>query len=354
MINIAAMRGAAAALLFTAGLAACQSAGTLTSARSAPAQSAAISAAEEAARYEADRQAILAMAGNYDVDFDFKETVSFVEGYALKERYVSGGHEVVLVVEDRPGFISLQHILVVGGKDKMPVKHWRQDWVYEPEDVLTFIGGNAWEMKPVSAAERKGKWAQMVYQVDDSPRYGAVAAWSHANGVSEWVPPAAMRPLPRRDMTTRDDYHGVLAVNRHAITPEGWVHEQDNSKVVLGETPYVLVREVGVNTYRRFDDFEIDVATTYWSKTADFWAKVRQSWETLEDSTQRFALTLKGEPEDLYNSLLGLSSVVEAGEMSAQDAAVEAQDVIAQYTTDSLPPIAQRLRTPQAANDAAR
>lgn len=353
MINTTVMRGAAA-LAFTACFAACQTAGTMTAASPNQTQSAAISTADDAARYEADRQAILAMAGNYDVDFDFKETVSFVEGYELKERYVSGGHEVVLVVEDRPGFISLQHILVVGGKDKMPVKHWRQDWVYEPEDVLTFIGGNAWEMKPVSAADRKGKWAQMVYQVDDSPRYGAVAAWSHANGVSEWVPPAALRPLPRRDMTKRDDYHGVLAVNRHAITPEGWVHEQDNSKVVLGDEPYVLVREVGVNTYRRFDDFEVDVATSYWNKTAEYWAKVRDSWAELEDRSQRFALTLKGEPEDLYNSLLGLSSVVEAGDMSAAEAAMEAKDVIAEYTTDSLPPIAQRLRTAPKAGDAAR
>lgn len=343
MLKTALVRGGAA-LLFSAALAACQSAGTTASMSQQPA-ALQLEAKEVQAHYEADRKAILAMAGTYDVKFDFQETVSFVEGYAVKERYLSGGHEVVLVVEDRPGFISLQHILVVGGLQKMPVKHWRQDWIYEPTEVLTFIGGNAWEMKPVPAAQREGKWAQVVYQVDDSPRYGAVAAWSHANGVSEWVPPAAMRPLPRRDMTTRDDYHGVLAVNRHAITPTGWVHEQDNSKVVLGDEPYVLVREIGVNTYNRFDDFEVTVAQNYWSKTANYWALVRRAWADLEQRTKRFALTLKGEPEDLYISLLSLSASVEEGEITAAAAALQAQGVIETYTTDSLPPIAQRLRT---------
>ena len=40
----------------------------------------------------------------------------------------------------------------LGGKP-IVTKHWRQDWQYQPASVLTFIGGNAWEMRPVSAAE---------------------------------------------------------------------------------------------------------------------------------------------------------------------------------------------------------
>ncbi|MEM9233149.1 MAG: DUF6607 family protein, partial [Pseudomonadota bacterium] len=173
-----------------------------------------------------DREAILAMAGNYKVKFDFIETVSYFDGYDLKDRKLSGADEMVRVVEDRGDFISLQHILVVGGEQKFVVKHWRQDWTYQPKEVLTFIGGNAWEMRPVPEAERAGTWSQAVYQVDDSPRYGAVASWRHENGVSQWEPPREWRPLPRRDMTTRDDYHAVNAINRHALTPKGWVHEQ--------------------------------------------------------------------------------------------------------------------------------
>jgi len=345
-------RMAAAFVLF--GLAGCQSTGGLSSA--APTRPASQAVAQQPQNKLAeDRAAILAMAGNYKVRFDFLETVSFVDGYEPKERKVSGAHEVVRVVADEPGFISLQHILVVGGDgETVPVKHWRQDWIYEPSEVLTFIGGNAWEMRPVSEEERRGKWAQVVYQVDDSPRYGAVAAWSHANGVSQWSPAPQMRPLPRRDMTTRDDYHAVLAVNRHAITPDGWVHEQDNSKLVLGANPHVLVREIGLNTYTRSDDFEFSVADTYWMETAAYWAKVRGSWSQLERQNDQFALTLKGEPEDLYVPLLELSSDVQEGKTSPDDAALQAAKVIAQFTTADLPPLAQRLRDTDKAPNAAR
>lgn len=160
--------------------------GCQTAAPYSDAPDAAVVSQTDQAQFQADRDAILAMAGNYKVTFDFLETVPFVEGYEPNERYISGGHEVVRVIEDTGHFISLQHILVVGGPDqKFPVKHWRQDWSYEPAKVLTFIGGNAWALREVPASERAGTWSQTVYQVDDSPRYGAVAAWSHENGISE-------------------------------------------------------------------------------------------------------------------------------------------------------------------------
>ena len=67
--------------------------------------------------FEQDRQAILAMAGDYQVHFDFTETVPLHEGYKLKDKKLSGGYEVVRVIEDTGDFISLQHILVVGPQD---------------------------------------------------------------------------------------------------------------------------------------------------------------------------------------------------------------------------------------------
>lgn len=322
-------------------LGACQTA--TPSLQTAPLSS---SATLNQAEFQADRQAILAMAGNYDVSFDFIETVSFLAGYDLKDRKVSAAHEVVRVIEDTGEFISLQHILVVGGEDQaMPIKHWRQDWRYEPAKVLSFIGGNAWEMREVPLSERRGKWSQSVYQVDDSPRYGAVAAWSHEDGVSQWVPTAQWRPLPRRDMTTRDDYHAVLAVNRHAITPEGWVHEQDNSKLILsGQKPQTLVREIGINTYKRDDTFAFQVADDYWAATADYWAEVRADWAGLEKTGAAFALTLKGEPQDLYTELMDAAKAYMSGEISLAEASAVADMTIAQYTTDEPGTLIARLR----------
>ena len=295
---------------------------------------------------EQDRQSILAMAGNYKVKFDFTETVVLKEGYELKEKKISGGNEVVLVLEDRPGFISLQHILVVGGPDqKFPVKHWRQDWIYEPAYIYDFAGFNSWRKRALSAEERKGKWAQIVYQVDDSPRYAAVAEWTYDNGIPSWSSPFNMRPLPRRDMTTRDDYHGIWAVNRHAITPGGWVHEQDNTKVILtGPAPEALVRETGINTYDKFDDFPVDVATSYWEATRDYWAGVRAIWTSLEETSDEIGLTLQGEPIDLYTPLLEYAEDVEEGTLSVAEAIEEAEETIASFTvTDIEPSIAQAI-----------
>ena len=294
-------------------------------------------------KFEQDRAAILAMAGDYRVTFDFTETVSFVDGYELKDRYVTGGYESVRVIEDAGDFISLQHILVVGGEGGMPIKHWRQDWRYEPDTVLTFIGGNAWRKEAVTAGERAGKWSQTVYQVDDAPRYGAVAAWSHANGVSEWEPPSAWRPLPRRDATKRDDYHTIDAVNRHAITPDGWVHEQDNSKLILTGDQHLLVREVGVNTYAKSDEYNAAIADDYWAKTSAYWAGVRDMWTVMEASNDAFGLTIQGDPQELYMKLLTLADNVANGEQTTRDALPEARVIIGEYTTTEIGTLAERL-----------
>jgi hypothetical protein len=297
----------------------------------------------EKAKFEQDRQAILAMAGNYQVTFDFREITPIAAGYQLKKPKATGGDEIIRLVEDRGTFISLQHLLVVGeGDDKAVVKHWRQDWTYEPASVLVFIGGNAWERRAVSAKDRAGKWSQVVYQVEDSPRYGAVGAWSHANGVSQWTPPAEMKPLPRRDMTTRDDYDAILAVNRHVITPFGWVQEEDNSKLSLTGKPQVLVREIGVNTYRRSDKFDVKFGDDYWNATKDFWALVRADWSELEKKDPKFGLTMQGEPAALYNPMLELADDVQAGKKTAAAAAAEAKQVVAKFTTADVGTLADR------------
>lgn len=296
-------------------------------------------------RFEDDRASILAMTGDYKVTFDFTETVSFVDGYELKDPKLSGGHESVRIVEDRGDFISLQHLLVVGPEDSpFVVKHWRQDWQYEPARVLIFVGGNAWEWREVSAAERAGAWSQTVYQVDDAPRYGALAKWTYEDGIAEWTPPHEWRPLPRRDMTTRSDYHAVDAVNRHVITPWGWVHEQDNSKLMLEAEPQVLVREVGLNTYRAFDDYPVEAAEDYWAGTEEFWAGVRAEWTRIAEANERFAITIKGETGALYMPLLDLATAVNDGEKEVEPALTEAYAVIDQFVTPEIGALTDRLR----------
>jgi len=281
------------------------------------------------------------------VTFDFRETVALAPGYELKKPKVTGANEIVRVVEDRGDFISLQQILVMKmGEEMYVTKHWRQDWQYEPASVLVFIGGNAWETRKVPASERAGKWAQTVYQVEDSPRYGAVGAWTHDNGVSQWTPPAEMRPLPRRDMTTRSDYDAVLAVNRHTITPFGWVQEEDNAKLALRGEQHAVAREIGVNTYKRTAAGLPKDGDAYWNATKDFWAQVRGEWSRLETSAPRFGLTIQGEPEPLYIPILQLSDDIQAGKTTTAAALVEARKMIAQFTTTDIGALQDRLPKP--------
>ena len=122
-----------------------------------------------ASQFERDRQSILAQAGQMRVRFDMRETVSFREGYEPLEEKLSAGDEIVRVVYDDGTRISLQHILVMGDDagNHFIIKHWRQDWVYEPETVLTYAGPNQWTLTPVPAEQRRGAWSQTVW--DQAP-----------------------------------------------------------------------------------------------------------------------------------------------------------------------------------------
>ncbi len=275
------------------------------------------------------------MAGNYHVTFSFRETVSFLDGYELKEPYTSQGHETVRVIRDDGDFISLQHILVVDGiwEDHMPIKHWRQDWVYEPKQIFEYVGRHVWRTRPVDAVEGRGKWAQLVYQVDDSPRYAAVAEWTHQYGASVWNSSPTWRPLPRRERSKRDDYDVLVTLNRHALTPEGWVHEQDSSKIILRKEAQILAREIGVNTYTASDAFKIQVAEDYWNNTKEFWAEVRAEWRKLHDEFGTFGVKPSDQSGKLYNQILLLAKNVREEKLDLETAVVRAREIIRASTT---------------------
>jgi hypothetical protein len=292
-------------------------------------------AVSEQAHFEQDRKAILAMAGAYDVSFDFKETVAIAPGYKLAPEKKTGGDEVVTVIADAGRFISLQHILVGGpASDPSVVKHWRQDWVYEPAKVLRFKGRHTFEMDDVPAAQRRGAWSQTVYQVDDSPRYGGVGRWKHDGGISTWTSDLSWRPLPRRDDTTRTDYDVVQAVNRHTITPWGWSHEQDNSKLKLTDKgPQEIVREMGANTYRRNDRMNRKPADDYWAKTAGLWSDVRKVWARLEANGRAFTVADDPLGSELYSPVLDVADELAEGKIDEKTALAQVTDLIRKQTS---------------------
>ena len=236
---------------------------------------------------EKDRAAILAMAGGYDVSFSFTETVALAPDYAPKPTYDAQAKELVLVVEDRPDRVVLQHILSLGDEaDAEPLKHWRQDWTYENAGVLEYRGNETWRVREIESAPTRCTWTQEVFGVEDAPRYGSWGRWRHQGGVATWTSEPTWRPLPRRERK-RGDYDVIVGVNRHTITPTGWVHEQDNGKLVLRGENRLLARELGVNHYRK-SPRDFSVARVYWKDTAPFWQDVRKAWAALERAGQGF------------------------------------------------------------------
>ena len=285
-----------ALLLCGAGLSAC------SVQPSVPESTATLVAAASPDSVEQDRKAILAMLGEYKVKFEFQETVVLKPGYEVRDAKDTGAYETVVVVEDSARKISLQHLLLSDDGQHV-TKHWRQDWMYQASERLEFSEDQTWRIRPLPADLIDGRWTQCVYEVSDAPRYCGTGSWKHEHGVSTWTSDLDWRPLPRREYTQRSDYNALSVVNRHSITPNGWTHEQDNTKVVRqGQaTRELVVRETGFNDYRRVTDFNFAEAYDYWNSTAPYWARVRAQWERRIES---------GKGIHLKSGLTGMEMIV--------------------------------------------
>ncbi|MFS4449445.1 DUF6607 family protein [Maribacter sp. 2307UL18-2] len=256
---------------------------------------------------EQDREAIKKMCGCYEVTFNFAETFNYSTDslYRPSKNKVDKGLEWAQLVTDKDDQVVIQHILQVGNPaDPMIVKHWRQDWLFENTDLYLYNGDNHWGFEKKSPAEVAGQWTQKVYQVDDSPRYEGSATWVHVDGKSYWenTTPA---PLPRREYTTRGDYNITLRGNRHEITENGWIHDQDNSKIIRkeGEKDVVLAKEKGYNTYIKVPNSRCQAAADWWQKEQAKWATVRAKWGSVFARNTDLVLKEKVDNKVLYKHL---------------------------------------------------
>lgn len=276
--------------------------------------------AAEANNFEKDRKAILAMSGKFDVEFTFKETVPLVPGYELKQPYRADALEIVKVVEDHENLIVLQHILLAEiGPVMQVVKHWGQVWKYEDPVMVEYQGKRTWKKRTLPAAEVKGTWTQLVTQVDDSPRYESWGKWTHEGNRSAWTSKDTCRPLPRREYTKRSDYDILRAVNRHVITPEGWVHEQENRKWIKDENKF-LCHETGLNIYRRYDQEDFSKAENYWEATKGFWQDVRTEWRKVLQEDEVISYKEEVEGSSLIRTTFSMAKKVQKGESLKQGA----------------------------------
>lgn len=257
---------------------------------------------------ERDRRAILAMAGTYRATFDFLEVVTFDPQASAQTPYQSWGTEKIYVDIDTGTFISLVHILEMRVVDKdgsiskpFVTKHWRQDWRYEPTEIIEYRGNDRWQRRTLKP--QPGTWSQTVYQVDESPRYASIGRWDHGKAFSSWLSGETWRPLPRREWSARNDYQVLLGSNRHTVTATGWLQEENNLKAVLtpageldADQPY-RAREYGVARYERISSESFAEADRYFERTRPFWNAVRDAWANA--FRKHDAITLRGAVDKL-------------------------------------------------------
>lgn len=275
---------------------------------------------------EQDQKAIKSMCGCYEVTFNFAETFNYSKDstYVPSETKHDGGLEWVELLQDDENKISMQHLLIVGKPDSpYIVKHWRQDWEFENTELYVYDHDNKWKYTKLPAESVKGQWTQKVFQVDDSPRYEGSASWVHVDGRSYWEN-TTDAPLPRREYTTRSDYNVTVRTNRHEIVSNGWIHDQDNDKVIRedGKKDILLAQEKGYNTYVKVANSKCKAAQDYWAKDHDKWALVRAKWDevfardkdlSLEDKVEHKQLFKYLSPDNQeYSTKASIDSIIEA------------------------------------------
>ena len=256
------------------------------------------------AQKKQDIEAIKQMCGCFEIDFKFSETFQYSNdsNYSKSKNYNSKALEYAKLIKDEKGHISIQHLLVMGN---YVIKHWRQDWIYQNKDLLKYDGNNNWKYISKAKKDVKGQWTQKVFQVDDSPRYEGSATWLHIDDKSYWEN-SSYAPLPRREYTKRNDYNIMIRGNRHEITKDGWVHDQDNYKVVKdskNNSEIIIAAEKGLNKYTRVDDSRCNEAISWWSENKTKWLLIRDKWNSIYSQKDNISLRRSVDSKPLFSFL---------------------------------------------------
>ena len=86
-----------------------------------------------------DIASIKQMCGCFEITFEFSETFIYSKDslYQPSKNKTDRGLEWAQLVVDEKDRITIQHILQVGdSSDPYIVKHWRQDWLYQNQEIL--------------------------------------------------------------------------------------------------------------------------------------------------------------------------------------------------------------------------
>jgi hypothetical protein len=220
----------------------------------------------------ATHENILKMQGCFDVTFEFKEVETRAGSHASTD-YFAKAKELVVVEKNTTDEIHLQHILITRGGI---IKHWRQEWYNASNKTHTLMSHtlpNTWEAKEFS--QQENSWIQYVGNTDDAPRYSCAAVW-----IGNTWSCTDLAPLPRREYTKRNDYNMMNRGNLVEVTEAGWVHAQDNQKLLMSDVNMAMLvgREIGKNTYSKINDEQCAEGLKFWEKRRNHWFVVQEMW----------------------------------------------------------------------------
>ena len=254
-----------------------------------------------------DVEAIKSMCGCYEVTFKFAETFN----YSKDSSYTPSKNKIAYAVEwidltyiDKNNLI-IQHILQMGKDSNAYImKHWRQDWNYQNREFLIYDHNNIWNKLEANYNSTKRQWTQKVFQVDDSPRYEGSASWAYIDDKIFWENNVDA-PLPRRERSIRSDYNVLNRGNRIEITNEGWIHKQNNQKILRSDTTndILIASEYGINSYVKINDDRCKYAKIWWNKKSEKWKIVRKEWKLVFEQNDTISLKPNHEEKPLWEYL---------------------------------------------------
>ena len=271
------------------------------------------------------------LCGCFEVDFRYVETFSPDPDYKYHQRDETGGTaELALPIEVSDNKIVIQHLLVVS--PTVVVKHWREEWTYEDPVIWMYKGDRTWVKEKLSAEQVKGKWTQTVWEVADEPRYQGISPFIQLDGRIIWQN-TTDAPLPRREYSVRNDYNILRRTNRLNISDSGYLHEQDNQKIIRTQgTDLLLVEEKGWNTYKRINEKECSAAKAYWEKNKGYWGRVRRIWAGYLNSRDQISLRNKIGDKFLHDYLIELSKEYATEKVNDQEIDNRIQAEISRFT----------------------
>jgi hypothetical protein len=270
------------------------------------------------AQAPADRKVIDKFCGCFDVEFKYAETFAPDIDYKFHERDETPPvAELSLAIEQTDKKVVIQHLLLVN--DSIIVKHWREDWTYENPVIWKYTGDRTWVKETLKPEQVKGKWTQTIWEVSDEPRYQGFSQFVNMDNRIIWQS-TADAPLPRREYSVRSDYNILKRTNRMNISDSGYLHEQDNVKIIRKDgKDIVLVEEKGLNSYKRIDNKVCSPALKYWEKNKGYWEKVRSAWEQQISNSTVIKLQQKVDGKFLHEYLLTLAKDYATKKVSEAD-----------------------------------